>query len=149
MFGTRRSGGDEGVQDAAWSMVETGKPDQPVFVRRNHALARIAGRKGFDQMVVAQLGLEFADARGMPTERDFPRLDQFEDSLAASLGATAFLALVITRAGGRRFVVYSADEPAVRAAVQAVGERMEIPDIGYGASPDPGWDFYRRFMGLR
>ena len=152
MFGLRKrsSGGELGVQDRAWTAVEGGTREAPVFIRRNNALAALAGRSGFDQMVIVSLPCIDADETGMPGPGDFDRFTAFEDGLAEAFtdGTQAMLALVITREAARRFVLYTNDEPATRAVVERLADSIPGPQVAYGASPDPEWKSYRAFMAL-
>ena len=150
MFGRKRApraAGDAGLQDRAWSMVESGE----LLVRRNHALATLPDRAAYADFLLVQVPLRAPGAGDDPlVPGDFARLDALEDALVAELGAgdESVLALVITREGRRRFVFYTRDRAAAeRKAASVTAQLGEEAD--HGGSPDPEWGFYQRFMALR
>jgi hypothetical protein len=134
----------------AWSLFEGGTRSAPIFIRRNHALEPLAGHPRYGSYATISVPIGNPNRRGLPTEPDFPLLNAIEDDLIETLEQSreSLLALVTTRAGRRRFYLYTSDEDACRTKAQQVADRFPDVQFGFGTAADPDWSGFRRFLAL-
>jgi hypothetical protein len=130
-----------------WTVAHGESEGRPLFLRLNTGAAAVARHATLAHRVGIAVLLREPDASGLPSAHEATVLERIEGAIEGSfrVGHEAVLAIVLTTAGMREFVLYSAAPQNMQAAVAVAQARFPEYQIQSYMQPDTEWDGYAAF----
>src|SRR5690606_14245827 len=101
---------DELPDEDRWNVAQGENDGRPMIVRINAGLPEYAGHPKMPIRLGVAVPLKAPDENGFPGRRESEQLEDIEDTLAAMIGKSGRIVLVITTSGMREFVSYISSE---------------------------------------
>lgn len=135
-------------QPDSWSIYQGSYDGKVLFVRRNVGLEPLVGTLLYSHRLGVAIPFHHPNEHGLPNRDEAQLVGEIEDQLDAALEETkTVFALVLTTAGMREFVFYTAEPEVAKSKVEAIKARVKTHDVQYSLSEDTEWSVYQSFRG--
>lgn len=132
----------------SWSVYQGSYDGKVLFVRRNVGLESLIGTSIYPHRLGVAIPFHHPNEHGLPSREEAQLVGEIEDQLDAKLKETkTVFALVLTTAGMREFVFYTAEPEVAKSKVEAIRAQVKTHDVQYILSEDPQWSVYQSFRG--
>lgn len=132
----------------SWSVSQGSYDGKVLFVRRNEGIKPWVGSPSYPYRLGIAIPFHRPNEHGLPSREEAQLVGEIEDRLDATLKETkTVFALVLTTAGMREFVFYTADPEVVRSKVEAIRAQVKTYDVQYYLREDLQWAVYQSFSG--
>ena len=132
----------------SWFLARGKVNDRPSIVRGRTELGALLRHPALATRFVVRWAYEDADSAGLPGTESIIQMEDFENTLTATLeqDCAGILTAVLTHHGTRLWVFYVADLDEVgRRLDDALPQDQPLP-IRLTATADPAWDEYRAMI---
>jgi Family of unknown function (DUF695) len=131
----------------SWSVLSGDNDGNPMLIRKNTGLNKIAGNRNYSMSCGIAFKLLFPDGNGLPNIEKEPELDNLEDDIFEmyETDLNSIIATIITTSGFREFVLYSKDVKEFNLRLEEL--RIKYPQYGITSyyKKDENWETYKSF----
>jgi hypothetical protein len=135
----------EPIEDR-WEVSEGEYKGQPIVTRFNAGAVPLAGKSPYKIQIGVAVPLRNPNESGMPTDEEMAELAGFEEGMIQRADKLAILVGVITTAGMREFVLYTASAEWIASFHQDLRAALPTHEVQVQAQKDRSWNVYREFV---
>lgn len=135
------------VETQQWTVARANDGGQPLLVRINESVRRLAGHPGLPIKLGFAIPLNHPREGGLPDAQENEQLGAIEDLLVARVlrSGPGVFALALTNGVMKEYVFYVASGLDIAALHAEVQQRVSSHEVQCMAIEDPAWESYRDF----
>ena len=131
----------------SWSVLSGENDGNPMLIRKNTGLTKIAGNKNYSMSCGIAFKLLFPDENGLPNIGNEPELNDLEDDIFEiyETDLNSIVATIITTSGFREFVLYSKNVEEFNLRLEKLKTKYPKYELTSYNRKDENWETYKSF----
>ncbi len=131
----------------SWSILSGENNGNPMLIRKNVGLEKIAGNINYTMSCGIAFKLLFPDENGLPNSTNEPELNNLEDDIFEiyETDLNAIVSTIITTSGFREFLLYSKNVEEFNLRLEKLKIKYPQYELTSYNRKDENWETYKSF----